>query len=61
MTATNYYNEATTFSVGQTITHVTDEGMMVNGNVKALLAPNALQIDFEDGEGGTENTNTCFG
>jgi len=60
MTATNYNNETATFTVGQTITHVTDEGTMVKGTVKALVAPDALEIDFEDGEEGTENTNTCF-
>lgn len=60
MTATNYNNETATFNVGQTVTHVTDEGVMVNGTVKALVAPDALEIIFEDGEEGTENTNTCF-
>jgi len=60
MTATNYHNETVTFTVGQTVTHVTDEGEMVKGTVKALVAPDALEIDFEDGEEGTENTKTCF-
>jgi hypothetical protein len=60
MTATNYHNETATFSVGQIVTHVTDEGAMVKGTVKALVAPDALEIDFEDGDEGTENANTCF-
>lgn len=60
MTATNYHNETATFTVGQTVTHVTDEGVMFNGTIKALVAPDALEIDFVDGEEGTENTKTCF-
>jgi hypothetical protein len=60
MTSTNYNNETATFTVGQNITHVTNEGVMVKGTVKALVAPDTLEIDFEDGEEGTENTNTCF-
>lgn len=63
MTATNYHNETATFTVGQTVTHVTDDGGMVKGTVKALVAPDALEINFEDGEEGeegTEKTNTCF-
>lgn len=60
MTATNYHNETVTFAVGQTITHVTDEGAMVKGTVKALVAPDALEIDFVDGDEGTELTTSCF-
>ena len=60
MTATNYHNETVTFAVGQTITHVTDEGAMIKGTVKALVAPDALEIDFVDGDEGTELTTSCF-
>jgi hypothetical protein len=60
MTATNYHNDQATFEVGQTITHVTDEGQMVKGVIKALVAPAALEINFEDGDEGTENCITCF-
>lgn len=60
MTATNYHNETATFTVGQTVRHVTDAGTLVTGTVKALVAPDALEIHFEDGEEGTENTDTCY-
>jgi hypothetical protein len=60
MNATNYHNETVAFAVGQTITHVTDEGVMVKGTVKALVAPGALEIDFADGEEGTELATSCF-
>lgn len=60
MTATNYHNQTVTFTVGQTITHVTDAGEMVKGTVKALVAPDALEIAFADGDEGTENCNTCY-
>jgi hypothetical protein len=60
MTATNYHNETVTFTVGQTVTHVTDEGAMIKGTVKDVVAPDALELKFEDGEEGTENTRTCF-
>jgi hypothetical protein len=60
MIATNYHNETATFSLGQTVTHVTDEGALVKGTVKALVAPDALEIDFADGEEGTELTTSCF-
>lgn len=42
------------------ITHVTDGGQMVKGVIKALVAPDALEINFEDGDEGTENCITCF-
>lgn len=60
MKATNYHSETVTFAVGQTVTHVTDEGAMVKGTIKALVSPDALDIDFEDGLEGTENASTCF-
>ena len=60
MTTTNYYNESATFAVGQTITHVADEGAMVKGTIKSLVAPDALEIDFDDGEEGTELASSCF-
>ena len=60
MTATNYHNETVTFTVGQTVTHVTDEGTMVKGTIKALVDDDALEINFEEGDEGTERANTCF-
>lgn len=60
MNATNYHNETVTFAVGQTITLVTDEGAIIKGTVKSLIAPDALEIDFEDGNEGTELTTSCF-
>jgi len=60
MTAKDYHNKETTFSVGMTIIHVTDEGQMCVGRVKALSEPDALEIAFEDGEEGTERCATCF-
>ncbi len=60
MTATNYHNETVTFSIGQTVTHVADSGEMVKATVKALVMPDSLELNFEDGDEGTENTNTCF-
>lgn len=60
MTSTNYHDETATFTVGQAIKHVTDDGKMVKGTVKALVVPDALEIEFENGEEGTEKTNNCF-
>jgi len=59
MTATNYHNETVTFTVGQTVTHVTDEGTQVKGTVKALTG-DTLEIEFADGDEGTEKCNTCY-
>lgn len=60
MTANNYHNETATFNVGQTVTHVTDDGEMFKGTVKGLLAPDCLDLVFDDGNEGTEQCSTCF-
>lgn len=60
MTTQDYQNKQTTFSVGQRVTHVTDEGQMCSATVRELVLPDALELVFDDGDEGTENCSTCF-
>lgn len=59
MKATNYHNEIEEFTVGQTITHVDDEGAMHLGRVDEVEG-DSLRIVFTDGDEGWEKANTCF-
>ena len=59
MTMKNYHNESTVFTVGQTVTHVTDEGEMCKGVVTEVKG-DLLHISFADGEEGWEKTESCF-
>jgi hypothetical protein len=56
----NYHNEKVVFNIGQSITHVTDEGKLVCANVINLSDDNYLELQFEDGDQGIEHMNTCF-
>jgi hypothetical protein len=60
MNATNYHNEEVTFTLGQTVTHVTDEGEMISATITGFSDGRLLDLDFEDGDQGTELPDTCF-
>ena len=59
MKSIDYHGESVEFAIRQPVTHVTDEGEMVRGTVKAVEG-DTLFIAFEDGEEGWELAQTCF-
>ena len=59
MTATNYHNESATFNIGQTVTHVTDNGAMIEATIFGF-SDGLIDLAFADGERGIERPETCF-
>lgn len=55
----NYHNEQVAFTIGQNVTHVTDDGSMVQAIVKSV-GDGILDLTFDDGEEGSELASTCF-
>ena len=60
MTAQNYHNETVDFRVDNKVNHVTDEGTIVAGTIRGTVAPDLLEIAFDDGDEGTEKAATCY-
>jgi hypothetical protein len=62
VTTRNYHNENETFKVGQSITHCTDEGELVEGKITEIDGKStSLHIEFADGSEGWEKPETCYG
>jgi hypothetical protein len=59
MKATNYHNEAVTFTIGQTVAHVTDDGAMITATITGFSS-SLLDLSFADGTQGFERPETCF-
>lgn len=59
MNATNYHNESVTFAIGQTVTHVTDDGAMIAATITGF-SDDLIDLDFADGDQGSELPATCF-
>lgn len=61
--AANYHGETANFLVGQSVTHVTDEGQLCRATI-TYIKPGSrkvlLELDFEDGDEGSETTDTCY-
>lgn len=59
MKANNYHNEPVEFSIGQTITHVSDDGTMTKARI-IRIDDGLLDLAFEDGDQGSEQPSSCF-
>lgn len=59
MKTKNYHGEQVEFTTNQTVTHVTDDGEMVQGKVTNIDG-DSLHLEFVDGEEGWEKAVTCF-
>jgi hypothetical protein len=59
MKATNYHNEEVTFTTGQTVTHVTDDGTMIAATI-AGFSDGLIGLSFSDGDTGSELPFACF-
>ena len=56
----NYHNEDSLFYIGQSVTHVTDEGAMLEATISSI-SDGLLELTFDDdGEEGSELPYTCF-
>jgi hypothetical protein len=59
MKATNYHNEEVTFTTGQTVTFVSDDGTMIAATI-AGFSEGLLDLVFSDGDTGSELPSACF-
>jgi hypothetical protein len=59
MKTTNYYNEEVTFTTGQTVTFVSDEGAMIAATITGI-SDRLLDLSFSAGDTGSELLSTCF-
>jgi hypothetical protein len=59
MKITNYHNEEVTFTTGQTVTYVTDDGTMIAATI-AGFSEGFIDLSFSDGDTGSELPSACF-
>jgi hypothetical protein len=59
MKITNYHNEEVTFTTGQTVTFVSDDGAMIAATI-AGISEGLLDLVFSDGDTGSELPFACF-
>jgi len=59
MTTTNYHNEYATFTIGGSVTHVTDDGSMISATITGF-SDELIELAFADGGQGSEHPSTCF-
>ena len=59
MKITNYHNEEVTFTAGQAVTFVSDEGAMVAATI-AGISDGLLDLLFSDSDTGGELPSNCF-
>lgn len=60
LTFTNYYSQEQTFSVGDKVWHCDDSGNICRATITSIVEPDALELAFDDGDEGTEQTASCW-
>ena len=59
MKNTNYHQEEVTFTIGQAVTHIGDDGAMFAATITGF-SDGLIDLAFSDGDSGSELQTTCF-
>lgn len=59
MKVSNYHQETVNLAIGQTVTHVADDGVLIAATI-IRFADGLLVLSFSDGDQGIELPSSCY-